>query len=434
MKRLAIQVVDLGFGDAGKGTMVDYFVRKHEADLVVRFNGGPQAGHNVVLPAGRQHPFAQCGSGAFVPGLRTLLSRYMAIEPYAMLNEARHLESIGVPDAMARMTIDRACLVITPPQQIANRVRERARGAGAHGTCGMGFGECISDSIQRPDLVLRARDLLNRPAARTRLLEIMEHKRDELAPLLAHATEEERRVLEDRAWIDAALDRYATIADQTAIVPRETVAGILRQAKTSVFEAAQGVLLDERFGFYPHTTWSTTTFANADALLDEADAEVERLRVGVLRTYSTRHGAGPFPTHRLAMDKQIDEPHNANHGWQGHFRRGPLDLPLLRYALAVCGHVDGLAVTHLDRLELLSGLVCERYRLDGEGQTSVDFNRRATLDDMAYLGARIAQAEAIETRWSTASAAWLGALESAVALPVRWTSAGPTWRDKSDRG
>ncbi|HEX5243517.1 MAG TPA: adenylosuccinate synthetase, partial [Tepidisphaeraceae bacterium] len=135
MKRDALLVVDLGFGDSGKGTMVDYLVRRHEADLVVRFNGGPQAGHNVVLPDGRHHTFAQFGSGSFAPGVRTLLSRFMLIEPYAMLNEASHLQSLGDSDILSRTLIDERCLVITPPQQIANRIRERARGKEAHGTC-----------------------------------------------------------------------------------------------------------------------------------------------------------------------------------------------------------------------------------------------------------------------------------------------------------
>src|SRR5690349_11063425 len=101
--------------------MVDYLVRRCESDLVVRFNGGPQAGHNVVLPDGPHHTFAQFGSGSFVPGVRTLLTRFVLIEPYAMLNEAKHLESLGVPDVMRRTFIDERCLVITPPQQIANR-------------------------------------------------------------------------------------------------------------------------------------------------------------------------------------------------------------------------------------------------------------------------------------------------------------------------
>src|SRR3954462_3394351 len=120
--RKAIIVVDLAFGDCGKGTIVDFLTRQYEAHTVVRFNGGPQAGHNVVTADGRHHTFAQFGSGSFVPGVRTLLSRFMLIEPYALLNEAAHLEQIGVPDPMSRLFIDGRCLVITPPQQAANRL------------------------------------------------------------------------------------------------------------------------------------------------------------------------------------------------------------------------------------------------------------------------------------------------------------------------
>src|SRR5271169_2634863 len=118
MKPRAFQVVDLAFGDSGKGTITDYLAARHNADLVVRFNGGPQAGHNVVLPDGRHHTFAQFGSGSFLPGLRTLLSRFMLIEPYAMLNEAAHLASLGCTDILSRTIIDERCIVITPLHQV----------------------------------------------------------------------------------------------------------------------------------------------------------------------------------------------------------------------------------------------------------------------------------------------------------------------------
>src|SRR5262249_29944754 len=152
MKRTGIQLDDLGFGGSGKGQMVDYLPRPHKGELVVCFNGVPQARHNLLLPDGRNHPFAPFGSSSFVLRLTTLLSHFMLIEPYAMVNEAAHLDALGVHDALPRTIIDERCLVITPLHQRANRLRERARGDFAHGTCGIGFGECVSDSLRSPNL------------------------------------------------------------------------------------------------------------------------------------------------------------------------------------------------------------------------------------------------------------------------------------------
>ena len=101
-RRISI-VVDLGFGDSGKGLLTDYLVRSTGATVVVRYNGGAQAGHNVVTPEGRHHTFAQFGSGTFVPGVRTFLSRNVVIHPTALLREEAHLREIGVHDAFERI-------------------------------------------------------------------------------------------------------------------------------------------------------------------------------------------------------------------------------------------------------------------------------------------------------------------------------------------
>src|SRR5256885_5336673 len=112
-QRHAIIVIDLAFGDCGKGTIVDFLARRHDAHTVVRFNGGPQAGHNVITPEGLHHTFSQFGSATFIPGVRTLLSRFTLIEPYALVNEAEHLRELGVADATDRLLIDARCPVIT---------------------------------------------------------------------------------------------------------------------------------------------------------------------------------------------------------------------------------------------------------------------------------------------------------------------------------
>jgi len=432
VSRLALQVVDLCFGDSGKGTMVDFLVRRHAATLVVRFNGGPQAGHNVVLPDGRHHTFAQFGAGTFSPGVRTLLSRFTLIEPYALFNEADHLSALGVHDALSRLFIDERCLVITPPQQIANRLRERARAAAAHGTCGLGVGECVEDALTRSDLALRAGDLRSPAIVRRKLADMMAYKRATLADLRSVATNEEQRVLDDPAWIDVALEACSELAERTNILTPENASALLRDSPISVFEGAQGVLLDEYAGFHPHTTWSETTFSNADTLLDECGADAQRWRIGVMRTYMTRHGAGPFATEDASLnDADLPEPHNSDDGWQSAFRRGTLDLVMLRYALAVCGGVDALAVTHLDRLARLPGHACNAYDVDGtvHAELSADNAGARVIDESRTDLLRRAKPQF--TPWPTDSDdAFVARLECELKTPAAYRSYGPTFESK----
>lgn len=366
----AILVVDLGFGDSGKGTIVDFLARRTDAHTVVRFNGGPQAGHNVVTPDGRHHTFSQFGSAMFLPQTRTLLSRFMLIEPYALFNESSHLEKIGVRDPLRQLLIDGRCVVITPAHQAANRIRELARGDAAHGTCGMGVGETMADQLSHPDLTLRYADLSDRPTVLRRLNAIVELKREQLRDAICalqdhSAHRDSVQALLDPSWLDAAADNFATLRNCAQVVDERAVNRILCEAGTVLFEGAQGVLLDEWYGFHPHTTWSTTTFANADALLNEAGQDGPRARIGVLRSYMTRHGAGPLVTEDDSLRELLPEPHNEDAGWQGRFRVGHFDAVAARYAAAVAGPVDQLAITHLDRLNALPQRICTEYRRAG---------------------------------------------------------------------
>src|SRR5687767_10013422 len=207
--RQAILVIDLAFGDCGKGAVVDFLTRRQHAHTVVRFNGGPQAGHNVVTPDGRHHTFSQFGSGTFVPGVRTLLSRFMLIEPYALLNEAKHLAQVGVPDALGRLIIDRRSPVITPAHQAANRLRELARGDAAHGTCGMGVGETMQDLLEHPDLMLQAADLADTAGVKRKLRDVVSYKIERLKDVIAAARAHPNAspalaTLLDPVWIDTA--------------------------------------------------------------------------------------------------------------------------------------------------------------------------------------------------------------------------------------
>jgi adenylosuccinate synthase len=124
---------------------------------------------------------------------------------------------------------------------------------------------------------------------------------------------------------------------------------LMESHESVIFEGAQGILLDETYGFNPYTTWSSTTTKNADQFLSDIDYQGEVTRIGVSRTYHTRHGDGPFPSER---PHQFDEPHNSDKGFQGVFREGWFDAVMMRYAIDVqekFNELDGIAWTHTDR-------------------------------------------------------------------------------------
>ncbi|SCG56819.1 adenylosuccinate synthase [Micromonospora humi] len=399
-------VVDLGYGDAGKGTVVDALCATRPVHTVVRFNGGAQAAHNVVLRDGRQHTFAQFGAGTFRPGVRTHLARHVVVDPLALAAEADHLTAVGVPDALDRLTVDSEALLATPYHRAANRARETARGADRHGSCGLGVGEAVAYGLAHPDEAPRVADCREPAVLRRRLAALRDRLTAELGPL-------------DAPPVDDSLPAYAAFADRVAIVDRSWLAGALR-AGTCVFEGAQGVLLDEWHGFHPYTTWSTTTFANAETLLAEAGMAGTAQRLGVLRVTTTRHGPGPLVTEDPALP--FTDPRNPTNPWQGRFRFGHFDAVAHRYALAVAGGVDGLALTHLD----LAGprlRMCRRY----VGVDRLDSGPPGDLERQAALTGRLMRARPV---LESAPGDWVAAVEEALGVPVLLTSRGPTAEEK----
>ncbi len=430
----AILTVDLGFGDAGKGSIVDFLTREHAAHTVVRYNGGAQAGHRVVTPAGAEHVFAQFGSGTLA-GARTHLSRFMLVEPLAMLAEAAHLRMLGV-DALACTTIDAQARVITPFQRATNRLKELARGAARHGSCGMGIGETAADALEHGARTLYMGDLRCPDALREKLTFVRAINRAKTAALRSALPDnqlvaDELAVLCDDDWLEWLLEEYRHYGRQVQIVERNFLAALLRRSGVVIFEAAQGVLLDEAYGFHPHTTWSDTTLRNADLLLAEAGYAGAVQRIGITRAYATRHGAGPFVTEDAALTRTLPDAANTDSAWQQGFRVGWLDLVLLRYAREVVGPLDFLAVTCLDRLAGLPAVkVCTHYRSD-----DADLHRllaspvRGDLAYQAQLTAQLMHAEPVLTRLNDAGAI-LPMLEAELQLPVSLVSTGAGAADK----
>jgi adenylosuccinate synthase len=426
MSAHALIVVDLGFGDAGKGVVTDHLAQRHRARTVVRFNGGAQAGHNVVTREGRHHTFAQIAAASFDPGVRTHLAAPFVLHPTALRVEAEHLARKGLHDPLTRVTVSPEALVITPYHQRLNQLRERARGDGRHGTCGVGVGETVAFALRHPGLALRAKDLA-RSDLRDRLRPLREALLEACRPLVPQGDPSWADLCDEglaARWCEAAATLRGALRDDA-----EALGSALRDDPSVVFEGAQGVLLDEWHGFHPHTTWSTCTFDNALALLRAAGHTGEVTRVGVLRTYATRHGEGPFPTERAALAAALPEMHNAGDGWQGGFRVGALDLVLARYALAACGGADALAITHLDRVTPAWPL-CDAWEADDHPRwiregglvRGITPLRTRDLRAQAALGEHLGRVRA-HVRAVDGDVA--GTIADALGVPLRWTGWGP---------
>jgi adenylosuccinate synthase len=391
-------VVDLGYGDAGKGGVVDALCADGPVRGVVRFNGGAQAAHNVVTRDGRHHTFAQFGAGT-LRGVPTHLSRFVAVDPLALAAEADHLTALGVPDPYRLLTVDGDALLTTVWHRAANQLRERLRGAGRHGSCGLGVGETVAYALAHADAP-RVADVGSPARLRRRLAAVRDRLTDQLGELDGPPVERVAEVFE-------AFGAAVRVVDGGATLRR------LLRSGPCVFEGAQGVLLDEWYGWHPYTTWSTTTFANAETLLAEAGQEGYRL--GVVRTYTTRHGNGPLVTEDAALTAALPDPHNGTGRWQGAFRVGHFDAVAHRYAVTVAGGVDGLAVTHLDVPARVPELaVCRSYlRPDGSTWERIVPGRQGDLSyqqavTRALGGARPGTLER-PADWSAAIGGLLGA-------------------------
>jgi adenylosuccinate synthase len=426
-----VSLLGLGFGDCGKGLFTDHLCGQWQARTVVRFNGGAQAGHNVVLADGRHHTFSQFGAGSFHAGVATVLASPVVVHPTALRVEEEALRRVGVNDAFPRLLIDARCRVTTPFHQAAGRLREWARGAAAHGSCGVGVGETVRQALGAPDDVLRYGDLLLPARALAKLEASRIALRREFADAMPpHAEAAQELALFDdaslaRRWLDAAMPclRQSPPASADAIGER------LARPGTVLFEGAQGVLLDEWRGFHPHTTWSSISTAAVEAVLRDVGIAASVQHLGVLRSYLTRHGSGPLPTHDSELDARLAEPHNADEGWQGLFRRGHPDAVLLRYALDAVGPLDGLVASHLDAIERVGLRWCTGYRAaDGASLiTSLPLSDAPDLDHQHALTQRLSAAQPLYEPDTIANPQeWMARVEALSGLPVRFGAFGPT--------
>ncbi len=351
-----VVVIGTQWGDEGKGKVVDLLTDK--ADAVVRFQGGHNAGHTLVID-GHQTVLHLIPSGVLRDNVRCLIGNGVVLSPSALLKELDELQEAGI-DARSRMGISESCTVILPYHIALDQAREIARGKKAIGTTGRGIGPAYEDKVSRRGI--RLGEMMDEKHFAERLREVMDYHNFSLEHLYKQDTVDYQQVL------DEGLAQAAQMADLVMDVPG-ALHELRKQGKSVMFEGAQGALLDIDHGTYPYVTSSNTTAGAAAAGTGTGPRELDYI-LGIVKAYTTRVGAGPFPTELEEGDKDGDHMGVKGHEFgatTGRKRRcGWLDTVALRRSLLI-NSVTGMCITKLDVLDGMGTLkICVAYQFDGK--------------------------------------------------------------------
>lgn len=418
----AYVVCGLGFGDEGKGHTVAWLTEKLQANTIIRYNGGPQAAHNV-MHRGRRHLFAQFGAGMAVsPTATTFLSQQMAIAPFNLLKEAEVHAKNGIVEPLERLKIDGRCPVVTLWHKIINRAQEMHRGKQRVGSTGMGVGATLIYQRQHPALTIMAWDMVE-PSSLAQKVDALYQYMEQHLQTLADMPAVTRYLEEQAAWLQPQRLMNALTQVGQKLAPCILSASVAESYLESILlaspvllEGAQGTLLDYAVGTIPHVTQSTPRCCAAAQLLAPYQQQIDVTYIGISRPYTHRHGAGPLPTEFPDLEPYLRDRHNLENRWQGGFRVGWFDAFLADYAQQVNPELDYLVITNLDRLaNCPTVFMSSRYRDERSSQESLtDFLWRAEpvyetvpLKDVtayvesAYSTPLLAVSAGEENQWTT---------------------------------
>ena len=346
-------VIGTQWGDEGKGKIVDLLTDRVSA--VVRFQGGHNAGHTLVID-GKKTVLHLIPSGILRVGVRCLIGNGVVLSPTALLEEIGMLEARGVP-ARERLGISESCPLILPYHIALDQAREVARGKKAIGTTGRGIGPAYEDKVSRRGI--RLGEMLDPDHFGDRLAEVMEYHNFALQNYFKAKPVDYQQVL------DEALTQAEQIGPLVEDIPG-TLHELRAQGRNIMFEGAQGALLDIDHGTYPYVTSSTTTAGGAASGSGVGPRDLDYI-LGIVKAYTTRVGAGPFPTELFDDDgRHLGEKGQEFGATTGRQRRcGWLDIVALRRSLEV-NSVSGMCITKLDVLDGLETVkICVAYKLDG---------------------------------------------------------------------
>ena len=346
-------VIVLGsqWGDEGKGKMVDLF--SEHFDLVVRYQGGHNAGHTVFIGE-RKFILKLIPGGILRPDKQVVIGNGLVIDPAALLAEIDALEAAGVQVSKSLFISNRAH-VLLPAHRMMEKMSEGRAGRVSIGTTSRGIGPCYEDKTARRGI--RIADLLDRESFRAQYALLMEEK---VTVAKALGIYEELELDRTREEYERFAERIRPMVRDTALLLNQAIA----EGKTMLFEGAQGTMLDIDHGTYPFVTSSNASAGGACTGTGVPPTRITGV-IGVSKAYTTRVGAGPFPTESLdGAGDQIRKRGNEFGAVTGRPRRcGWFDVPLLRYSAAING-LDSLVITKLDVLDEFDNIpVCVGYRI-----------------------------------------------------------------------
>ncbi|AGK99513.1 adenylosuccinate synthase [Clostridium pasteurianum] len=364
----AFIVLGAQWGDEGKGKMTDYLAE--EADVVVRFQGGNNAGHTVEV-GDKQYKLHLIPSGILYEDKLNVIGNGVVLDPKAMFEEIEYLENLGVKVTPEKLLISDRAQLIMPYHRALDGAKEKVRGKNDIGTTGKGIGPCYTDKAERSGI--RVCDLMHKEVFKEKLKENIADKNAVLSKIYDMDTFDFDAIYEQ--YINYADRMKAFVADASVRVYNE-----IKQGKKVLFEGAQGNLLDIDYGTYPFVT-SSSTIAGGVCTGAGIGPTMINSAIGIAKAYTTRVGKGPFPTELFdSMGEHIRDKGHEYGVTTGRARRcGWLDTVILKSAARVSG-LTSFAVTKIDTLAGIDKIkVCVGYEINGE---IIDYVP-ASLEDLA---------------------------------------------------
>lgn len=364
----AFIVLGAQWGDEGKGKMTDYLAE--EAQVVVRYQGGNNAGHTVEV-GDKQYKLHLIPSGVLYDDKLNVIGNGVVVDPEALFTEIDYLEGEGVKVTPEKLVVSDRAQVIMPYHKVLDKLKEQARGKNDIGTTGKGIGPCYTDKFERCGI--RICDLMHKEVFAEKLKENIDMKNAYITKVLGG----------EALNYDEILEKYLVFAERLRPFVQDTSVRVydeIKKDKTVLFEGAQGMLLDIDYGTYPYVTSSNTTAGGVANGVGIGPTMITNA-VGIAKAYTTRVGKGPFPTELLGSTGDWIREKGHEYGvTTGRSRRcGWLDAVILKTTVRVSG-LTSLCVTKIDTLAGLEKLkICVGYKFEDK---VIDYFP-ASLEDLA---------------------------------------------------